>query len=297
MQNADVSVIVLTRNSAQTIGRCLESVVKQEPGEIIAVDNMSTDATRMILDRYGVRVLVENVSSKGLSRQLGVTLSACPFVMFVDSDVELGDGCITKLRDDLEKHGWAGIHASLLSWENVTYWQRSEDEAIRIFFNLPGPTDQIGTIAVLYRRDVLLKYPFDPNMSTSCEDVDLCRRLAQNKQQVGVSSAIAYHYHRRQFSSFARQKFGYGLGNARLGLKYRSMRILVGPLLNTFSLVTRGLLTGRARLIPYWVTAGVVQFSGVLSGLSNEYMSSRTYSDGPRRARPNSCTFKSDSSL
>jgi glycosyltransferase involved in cell wall biosynthesis len=283
MRNRDVSVVVLTKNSGRTIERCIRSVIEQQPSEIIAVDRMSVDGTLNILDRYGIKVVVDRVGSLGLSRQLGVQSCSSPFLMFVDSDVRLGDGCITRLRDELQKYGFAGIHASVLSWENASYWQRAEDEVTRIFVNRPGPRKQISTTAALFRREILLKYPFDPSMSRSCEDVDLCRRLARNMEQVSVSSAVAYHYHRREFLAWARQKFGYGLGDARLGLKYGSIRILINPLMSAFSQVARSVLRGKIRLVPYWATAGVVQFLGVLCGLSREYGSSHNLSRIPRQ--------------
>jgi len=51
--------------------------------------------------------------------------------MFVDSDVELNPGCIKALRFELEERGWAGIIAVIHSSENLTYWQKSEDENFR----------------------------------------------------------------------------------------------------------------------------------------------------------------------
>jgi len=71
-ENLDVSVIIPTRNSALTLERCLKSVTRESPKEILAVDIKSTDQTLNILKRYGTRVLVNPSNSLGYSRQLGV---------------------------------------------------------------------------------------------------------------------------------------------------------------------------------------------------------------------------------
>ena len=123
-------------------------------------------------------------------------------------------------------------------------------------------------MAALFRRAVLLECPIDMSLRESGEDVDLCRRLIENKQKLGVSGAVAYHYHRREFSAFAKQRFRNGLGTARLGFKYRETRIFINPLLSAISMIVRNMLTKRVTLVPYWFAGGLAQFLGVLVGLS-----------------------------
>jgi glycosyltransferase involved in cell wall biosynthesis len=266
--DSGVSVVILTRNSARTINRCLKSVLREKPSELLAVDGASTDGTREILRQYGVTILVENTRSMGASRQIGVQAAKGIYVMFVDSDVELAPGCIRVMRRDLETHGWAGVHARLMSAENVSYWQRAEDEKFRREYDRAGPVNRIDTITALFRRDILLACPFDRNLRESFEDVDLSRRLVKNNHQLGVSSAIAYHYHRRAFSAFARQRFRYGLGRAHFYSKDRKIRTLIDPLLNAIYQILHDSCAGRVWLIPYWAAEGVVVFLGVVVGVS-----------------------------
>jgi glycosyltransferase involved in cell wall biosynthesis len=265
--NSDVSVVILTKNSARTIEGCLRSVVEEKPGEVLAVDNASTDGTVDVLKRYGVTILVDRLGSLGYSRQLGVETSRGTYVMFVDSDVELGWGCIMKLRNDLRRFGWVGAHAQLLSRENVSYWQRAEDEAFRTYYGRVGRIDRIDTIAAMFTREILIRYPFDPTLRSG-EDVEICRRLREDDHQLGVSSATAYHYHRREFSAFAKQRFGYGLQRGRSSLERKSIRMLLDPLLVGFSASLRSVLANRIHLVPYWVAGGLAGFLGVVAGVS-----------------------------
>jgi glycosyltransferase involved in cell wall biosynthesis len=265
--NFDVSVVILTRNSARTIEGCLRSVIQEKPGEILVVDGVSTDATPNIVRRYGIQMISDPSRSLGRSRQLGVQAVRGPYVMFVDSDVVLAPGCMSTMRREFENYDWAGIHARILSAENVSYWQRAEQEAFSRCYGRVGPRKKIDTIAGLFKRDVLLRYPFDPYFVESGEDTDLCRRLVENKYKLGASNAVAYHHHRREFRAFAKQRFRNGLGTVRLGFKYRKTRIFIDPLLTAISLTIRNVFTKRILLIPYWFVGGLTEFLGVLAGL------------------------------
>src|SRR5208337_4727018 len=106
--NSAVSVVILTKNSAQTIQKCLEAVLRERPKEIIAVDAQSTDGTIKILRRYGVKILTDTQRSIAGSRQLGVNAASGDYVMFVDSDVVLTADSINTMLRELTINDWAG---------------------------------------------------------------------------------------------------------------------------------------------------------------------------------------------
>lgn len=68
-----VSVIVPTRNSEATVGRCLESIIKQNYSnvEIIVVDNYSDDRTRQIAEKYGAKIYLKG-PERGAQVNFGV---------------------------------------------------------------------------------------------------------------------------------------------------------------------------------------------------------------------------------
>jgi glycosyltransferase involved in cell wall biosynthesis len=264
-ENHDVSVVILTRNSALTIASCLKSVIREHPREIIAVDGGSQDGTLSILKDHGVSIVPVPSRSLGQSRKLGVEASTGNYVMFVDSDVELPSGSIMRMRAELERLGWVGIHAKIISKENLSYWQRAEDLYFSLYFNHIGPKSHIGTIAAVFRRRVLLEIPFDPNFIESAEDIDLCWRLRRHGFLVGVGREVAYHYHRRDFLSFVRQRFRNGKGQARLVIKYGSKRRLTHPFEGTLVLSIRSILDGHTSLLPYWLVSGCAEFAGIVA--------------------------------
>lgn len=301
-RTSDVSVVILTKNSEATLERCVSSVASQKPREIIAVDSQSTDLTLKILEDRDIKILRDTSNSLGFKRQLGVEAARGRLVMFVDSDVELAPCCIARLRYDLITNQWAGAHARLLSLRNISYWQKSVDIELSRVFNRPGPKKHIGTAAALFRRGVLLDHPFDPEFRESSEDVDLSRRLVENGFELGTSTAVAYHNHPQEFLRFAKQRFRYGLGDARFWLKYREGYTIFRPLMTA---VSYSLRKHRVRLIPYLLIGGVIQFLGVLIGFSRKHnlcklsISDLPYSNGGANVylRPEYLGFEADDKL
>jgi len=239
-------------------------VVANNPSEIIAVDARSTDDTIKILRNYDATILIDIVGSMGFSRQLGVEAARFEYVVFVDSDAVLTPHCIDIMIGDLELNGWVGCQASDRSAEDISYWQKAYQN--NEFYN-PGSVKVIATRASVFKREILLNHPFDPNMRESQENVELCIRLIKNGYTLGLSDAIAYHYHRKEFAAFVKQRIGYGVGTVRLARKHHDRKYLASPLIMPFSLTIRSLPTpSNIRWLPYWVVDGLARFTGILIG-------------------------------
>src|SRR5215212_2480245 len=64
-----VSVIVPVRDGERYLAEALESILRQSttPGEVVVVDDGSTDATPAVLERYAARVRVVRQSAAGVA--------------------------------------------------------------------------------------------------------------------------------------------------------------------------------------------------------------------------------------
>lgn len=85
-----VSVIIPVKNSASTIGKCLDSISSQTYHniEILVVDGKSTDGTEEICNNLGAKVIsVEG--ERAAAKNQGLKLARGEFVFFVDSDMVL----------------------------------------------------------------------------------------------------------------------------------------------------------------------------------------------------------------
>ena len=93
LENTLITIIIPIYNREQTLERCLCSVLRQTYShlEIIAVDDGSTDHSRVILDKYQkkdsrLRVVRKENSGVSESRNLGLQLARGEYIQFVDAD-------------------------------------------------------------------------------------------------------------------------------------------------------------------------------------------------------------------
>lgn len=101
----DLTVVVLTYDSAATLPACLQSLAAQRtpPAEIIVVDDDSTDATLDIAAAFardgavGVRVLRNGSHNISRGRNIGMAAATTPLVAFLDSDARADAGWVAAL--------------------------------------------------------------------------------------------------------------------------------------------------------------------------------------------------------
>jgi hypothetical protein len=91
MRNMEsISVVIPTFNRADVVGRAVESALRQShpPGQVIVVDDGSTDATPEVLRPYGDTIEYVHQENAGASaaRDRGVALARHPWIAFLDSD-------------------------------------------------------------------------------------------------------------------------------------------------------------------------------------------------------------------
>lgn len=101
-----MTVVVIGHNDAAHVGDAVASALAQGPavGEVLAVDDCSTDESAALLSRLAereprLRVLRRAVNSGGCGtpRNTGIDAAALPYVMFLDSDDLLPPGAVDAL--------------------------------------------------------------------------------------------------------------------------------------------------------------------------------------------------------
>jgi glycosyltransferase involved in cell wall biosynthesis len=142
-----VSIIIPTKNSSKTIGKCLESIKEQthKNFEILIIDNYSSDNTAEIVSRFGTKILLlEGERTK--AKNFGISNAVGEFLLFIDSDMILQPHVIEEcLRICSENDRIAGViipERSIGSgfWVRVRDFERSlyagsKIESSRFFIN------------------------------------------------------------------------------------------------------------------------------------------------------------------
>lgn len=197
-----ISVVIPAFNSAGTIARAIESVLRQdEPTvEIIVVDDGSTDGTSELLAvSYPEQVIVIRQENRGAAaaRNRGIARARGEFVAFLDADDEWVPGKLRLQIDRMEANPGAALCFTDMShWEHGREVNRSylRERGLgacggRIFDRLLQECF-IFTPTVVVRRTVFEAVgPFDESLRI-CEDYDLWLRIAERYELIFVDAPL-----------------------------------------------------------------------------------------------------------
>lgn len=214
-----IVAVVVNWNGGDANVACLRSILDEGigPGDVVFVDNGSTDGSRELVARTFPGITrIENGSNLGFGEAANQGAAAAlahgaDAVYFVNNDVVLARGGTTKLAAALDSERSIGIvgprvlfmHDPALVWcaggmltwrENLStllgHGQRDGPEHQR-----RKPVDYVPGCALLARRELLEEVgSFDARYFAYMEDVDLCLRSTRRGYKVElVGDAAAYH--------------------------------------------------------------------------------------------------------
>jgi GT2 family glycosyltransferase len=216
-----VSIIIITRNSAATLGACLASIHSQSYTnyEIILVDNGSADETLRLVDSSKVTVLT-NPQNLGFAKgnNQAFAIAKGEFILFLNADAAIERDYLEHLIPQFRRDSKLGALASKILQSPIGT-ERIIDSAGFIMENwrlLPrdraegklgqGQYDQAEYVfgapgaCAFYRRSALEaaalgQEVMDEDFFAYYEDVDLAWRIRQKNWTVlYVPDAIAYHH-------------------------------------------------------------------------------------------------------
>lgn len=93
---AAVSVVLITRNAANVLEPCLESVAFAD--DIVVVDSASTDGTQEIAARLGARVVQKEWLGFGRQKQFAVEQAKNDWVLCLDADERVSEALAASIR-------------------------------------------------------------------------------------------------------------------------------------------------------------------------------------------------------
>lgn len=182
-----VSVVVIGRNEAPSLGDCLSAIRAALPdpsAQLIYVDSHSTDGSPAIAQAHGAKVFVPHAqaTTPALGRYIGALEAQSDYLLFLDGDMILAPGFVQaalKVMDNGEYAGATGIREDVfLSGDEVI--GRTEN-VFNCHIQRPAPC--FGG-ALLLRRDALLSCGnWAPDVETN-EEVELYARLKRHGLRV-----------------------------------------------------------------------------------------------------------------
>ncbi len=194
-KNNLVSIIIPTRNSAETLENTLKSIKNQtyKNIEVIIVDGKSSDKTSEIAKKYKSKVFTfvpkvkPGTFDATMKRNYGVVKSKGKYVYYLDSDMELEKNLIKEAvslcegkYDGVilpEESFGIGIWAKAKNLERRCYWGDDGIEAPRFF----------------KKKIWLLVGGLDEKLASGRDDGDLYYKLLDKGYRVGRTKSIVRH--------------------------------------------------------------------------------------------------------
>jgi len=206
----DLSVVIPTRNRAESLAKCLDSLehgVGRSNTEVIVVDDCSTDQTAQVLaSRDWVRsVHLEAPSGSSAARNAALRKAGGDVVLFTDDDISVETDLIDRHIEfhhiNRDEHD---ALLGLVTWDKTQpitghmLWLE-EGGPLFAFDRIEDPSDvapeHFCTANVSVKRSLLgqLEGPFTPELPRFT-DVDLGLRLAKLGMKLQFdSNAVAWH--------------------------------------------------------------------------------------------------------
>lgn len=259
-ENHKVSVVLLTKNSAATVRKCLESIFKQirKPDEVVVVDGSSGDATLNIVGQYPVKLVSEPGLGFGYARNLGVKESEGDIVFFLDSDCYAEPQWIEKALPHFANREIAGVTGQTRLWNTdcgVAYFLacvggRMEMPTRHRFVEI-APTMNLAV-----RRKVIREIGgFDETLHRG-EDTELTYKIAQRYKIIYEPEAVVWFKGSPTLITATRKCFHHFVGVGQLFAKHG-----FNPSFVRFDLILRGLVLimtlASLFFLPWYVPAAL----------------------------------------
>ena len=171
-----ISVIVPIYNAADSLERCIDSIMKQNYSniEIILIDDCSTDKSLEICKKFSKmdkRInITKNENNMGVSqtRNKGIDISKGDYICFVDSDDYINDNYVEILYNNIKKYN-VDLACSLIEKVkmNNPILYKNDNKFLGLFTSYKGYiANKLYKIEIIRRNNVR----FNENISM-CEDL------------------------------------------------------------------------------------------------------------------------------
>jgi len=236
-----VSAVVLTKNSALTVKKTLESIFSQHriPDEVVVVDGSSRDDTLAIVSNFPVKVVVEPGLGYGYARNLGIKEARGDLIFFIDSDCYAEPHWIEAVLPHFCDPDVAGVTGPTHLWN-------TEDGVARFIAQVGGrvhmPTEEkLVKIAptmnlALRRKAVTDAGGFNANLVRG-EDTELTYKITQHSKIIYEPRAVVWFRGSPNLTKASRKCLDHFIGVGQLFAIHGFNRSFV-----RFNLMLRGII-------------------------------------------------------
>jgi len=212
-----ISVIIPAFNSEKTIGKTIESIVKQkttEKLELIVVDDGSRDNTAKEVRKFKDISLIQQKKNSGpaVARNLGAKKAKGEIILFTDADCVAEKNWLEEMIKPFENQEVVGVQGTYKTKQKnwTARFVQAEIEDRYDLMKKKEFIDFIGSYSAAYRKKVFLEFDgFNEEFpSASGEDPELSYRMEKKGLKLKFNpNAIVYHLHPKSFLKYLKIKF------------------------------------------------------------------------------------------
>ena len=202
----DLSIIIVSYNTADWIGICLDSIADDHDcsKEVFVVDNASSDGTVEYIKRnYPWVHCVVNKENRGFAAANNQVLSRCrgELIFFLNPDTKFNPGSLRKLISFMEANPRIGLAGSRVVYtegiwqESVSYRYPGQSYVDHELSGLKGLIACVLGASMIARAEIIKKVGgFDEDFFLYGEDQDLCLRIRKAGYEIGYcKDAVVVH--------------------------------------------------------------------------------------------------------
>jgi len=236
-----ISVVLLTKNSAETVKKSIESIVNQthKPDEIVVVDGNSKDNTQGIVKQYPIKLITEPGLGFGHARNLGVKNAEGDIIFFTDSDCYADEKWIEKSLPHFSDSNIAGVTGQTRLW-NTNYGVARFIACVGGRMNMPTKQRFVKiapTMNLAIRRDTTFEVGgFDESLIRG-EDTELTYKVTKRYKIFYEPEAIIWFKGSPTLRIASKKCINHFIGVGQLFAKYGFNRLFV-----RFNLPIRGII-------------------------------------------------------
>lgn len=214
------AVVIINHNTGDLLQRCLDSVVLENPGELIVVDNASSDGSAdLVREKYPAVRLIENPENAGYGAAANQAIQGCnsEYLLVLNSDTCLHPGALADLGAFLDRHPTTAavgprltnrdgtLQRSCFPFPSLIHLIVEESGLGRLLTFIPLIRERylrtwshstsravpwVSGAALVLRHSAFLSVGgFDESFHMYFEEVDLCYRMRSAGWQIGFTPA------------------------------------------------------------------------------------------------------------
>ena len=259
-----ISVNICVLNEGENIRACIESVVVNNPSEIIICDGGSSDNTLSILKEYPVKVVHSKVKGLSSQRQLALDNSNQPFIAIVDGDDILDKEFLSTLYDQIDQYKFDALQGREIAFNPIGYCEKAMGivNGVITHHSKPEETNMVGRPS-LYRSSCLKECGFDSFFDgVGDEDTDLAIRMELKGYRQGFGSGLTRRKQTNGWIGSFKKFRKYGRGDAKIIYKYPfKRRKLLFHLLIRYPIIRpfQAALSGHILYAPFFIFIGLTR--------------------------------------